>query len=303
MSEAGGSGASGGFDEATAVKSVGDGAASAAANVTAGVGRYEAQIVDRYSIGPVPNGGYLMSLVQRAISERLPGRTPLTLTTHFLRPALIAPARVDVEVLKEGKRYATVRARLWQGEQEVVSSIATVGGAAAAAGAGASAAGPSAAGPSAAPAAPPSWINGAPPELPPIDQLVPVPSNEFFRIGYQFDLRLDPAVAGWITGNPPGVAEMRGVIRFADGREPDLLSLPLFSDAVVPAIFGVVRPRHVPTLEMTVHFRSPPSPGWLRFRFTTRFAFGGHLDEDGELWDSTGQLVAQSRQLAVLSQP
>jgi hypothetical protein len=132
---------------------------------------------------------------------------------------------------------------------------------------------------------------------------VQVPSNEFFRIGYQFDLRLDPVVAGWITGAPPGVAEMRGVIGFADGREPDLLSLPLFADAVVPAIFGIVRPRHVPTLEMTVHFRAAPAPGPLRFRFSTRFAFGGHLEEDGELWDSTGQLVAQSRQLAVLSQP
>ena len=54
---------------------------------------------------------------------------------------------------------------------------------------------------------------------------------------------------------------------------------------------------------MTVHFRARPAPGWLRFRFSTRFAFGGHLDEDGELWDSSGQLVAQSRQLAVLSQP
>lgn len=274
-----------GFDEATAVRAV----AGEEPGAAAGEGRYEAQIVDRYSIGPVPNGGYLMSLVQRAIGARLPGRTPLTLTTHFLRPALIAPARLDVEVLKEGKRYATARARLWQGEQEVVSSIATVGGAAQAA---SGTVGP-----------PPSWIRGAPPELPPLDQLVVVPSNEFFRIGYQFDLRLDPAVAGWITGAPPGVAEMRGVIRFADGREPDLLSLPLFADAVVPAIFGVVRPRHVPTLEMTVHFRAAPAPGHLRFRFTTRFAFGGHLEEDGELWDSTGQLVAQSRQLAVLSQP
>ena len=215
------------FDEATAVAAApgagdGDGAAS-----NGGVARYAAQISDHYNIGPVPNGGYLMSLVQRAISARLPGRVPLTLTTHFLRPAVIAPARVEVEVLKEGKRYATVRARLWQNEQEVVSAIATVGGAAGmAAGAGA--------------VAPPSHINGAPPELPPAEQLVAVPSNEFFRIGYQFELRLDPAVAGWITGTPPGVAEMRGLIRFADGREPDLMSLPLFADAVVPAIFGIV---------------------------------------------------------------
>jgi acyl-CoA thioesterase len=40
--------------------------------------------------------------------------------------------------------------------------------------------------------------------------------------------------------------------------------------------------------------------GWLRCRFTTRFVTGGYLEEDGEVWDEAGRLVAQSRQLALL---
>lgn len=51
---------------------------------------------------------------------------------------------------------------------------------------------------------------------------------------------------------------------------------------------------------MTTHVRGIPEPGWLRCKFTTRFITGGVLEEDGEVWDSTGRLVAQSRQLALM---
>jgi hypothetical protein len=47
-----------------------------------------------------------------------------------------------------------------------------------------------------------------------------------------------------------------------------------------------------------VHVRARPAPGMLLTRFTTRALIGGYLEEDGELWDSTGTLVAISRQLA-----
>ena len=56
----------------------------------------------------------------------------------------------------------------------------------------------------------------------------------------------------------------------------------------------------VPTLEMTTHVRGVPEPGWLRCKFTTRFITGGVLEEDGEVWDASGRLVAQSRQLALM---
>jgi acyl-CoA thioesterase len=51
---------------------------------------------------------------------------------------------------------------------------------------------------------------------------------------------------------------------------------------------------------LTAHVRARPAPGWLRCVFTTRFVTGGFLEEDGELWDDTGRLVAQSRQLALI---
>ena len=72
-------------------------------------------------------------------------------------------------------------------------------------------------------------------------------------------------------------------------------------DSFPPTIFNAKLPvGWVPTLELTAHLRARPVPGWLRCVFTTRFVTGGFLEEDGELWDGTGRLVAQSRQLALV---
>ena len=48
-----------------------------------------------------------------------------------------------------------------------------------------------------------------------------------------------------------------------------------------------------------MHGRGRPAPGWIAASFRTKFLCDGYFEEDGELWDSTGRLVALSRQLAV----
>jgi len=76
--------------------------------------------------------------------------------------------------------------------------------------------------------------------------------------------------------------------------------MAVFADAMPPPIFNVIAPGWVPTIELTVHMRARPVSEWLCCVFRTRFLFGGHLEEDGEIWDEAGTLVAQSRQLAIL---
>jgi acyl-CoA thioesterase len=56
----------------------------------------------------------------------------------------------------------------------------------------------------------------------------------------------------------------------------------------------------VPTIELTSHVRRRPAPGWVQGRFVTEDLQDGRMIEDGWLWDSTGALVARSRQLAML---
>ena len=73
-------------------------------------------------------------------------------------------------------------------------------------------------------------------------------------------------------------------------------------DAWFPAVFSAVEePLAVPTLDLTVHLRAPlPRPSdWVLGSFWTRRARDGFLEEDGELFSRDGELLAQSRQLAL----
>jgi len=89
-----------------------------------------------------------------------------------------------------------------------------------------------------------------------------------------------------------------GWIRFADGRPMDAAALPLVADCFPPAILGVLDGVAISTLELTVHLRRPPGPGWLQAAIRSRALLRGLVEEDAELWDEAGHLVAMSRQLA-----
>jgi acyl-CoA thioesterase len=98
-----------------------------------------------------------------------------------------------------------------------------------------------------------------------------------------------------------GEATVSGWIRLADGVAPDTRSLVLFADAFPPSLFGALgMVGWVPTVELTVHVRRRPASGWILGRLATNDLHDGRMIEDGTLWDETGALVAQSRQLGLL---
>ena len=56
----------------------------------------------------------------------------------------------------------------------------------------------------------------------------------------------------------------------------------------------------MPTIELTVHARRIPVPGWLQVRQESHDLHDGRMIESGSLWDATGALVASSRQIGLL---
>ena len=143
----------------------------------------------------------------------------------------------------------------------------------------------------------------APPLPPPEDCHDPFAGQARDGLGLlaQLDYRY-PHVPGWTTGAPSGSPDAEFWMRFADGREPDTVSLSGMVDMALPGVFelGAV---NCPTVELTVHLRARPAPGWLACRVSTRYVSDGLHEEDFEIWDSTGALVAQSRQLALFVDP
>lgn len=118
------------------------------------------------------------------------------------------------------------------------------------------------------------------------------------------ELLLHPEDAGFRVGEPSGEARMRGWFRMPGAERVPPMALLLGLDAFPPTIFNARLPvGWSPTVELTCHLRARPAPGWLRAAFSTRFVTGGCLEEDGELWDEAGRLVAQSRQLKLLPRP
>jgi hypothetical protein len=114
------------------------------------------------------------------------------------------------------------------------------------------------------------------------------------------EVRLHPDDVGYLTGQPSGNATMRGWFRLNDDEPIDTIAVVQATDSFPPTLFNTnLAFGWVPTVELTAHLRARPVGPWLRGRFTTRYITAGVLEEDGELWDTDGRLVALSRQMAL----
>jgi hypothetical protein len=264
------------FDEATAITQEGG-------------GWYAIRPDERFAIvsgdgtvGAV-NGGVLLATVLRAVLDTSPHPDPVATSAHFLRVPRSEAARVQVTWLKQGKTAATARAALIQDGLCVLDTTISTG----------RLGDPGEGGL--------SWT-GEPPMLPPVEECTGFAdfAGATRRNGYagQIDLRLDPATSGWLRGRPQGVPEMRGYFQLREERRPDAYLLALAVDALPPVIFGIARAGWSPTVELTWHMRGLPVPGLLRVAARSRHVSGGWFDEESEVWDSAGRLVAQSRQIA-----
>ena len=271
------------FDEATAVRRTGDGS-------------YQMLPDPRFAAPPsgqgppAVNGGLLIAAMLRAVLDGSPHPHPVATNAHFLRVPAIAPAQVEVTWLKHGKTAAVARASLVQDGTPMIEAMVSTG----------SLPDPPA-GDGAGTAADGLTWTGEPPTLPPPAECAELPPSA--GIHSQVDLRLDPATAGWLKRNPGGAPEMRGWFRLRDGREPDAYLLAFAVDALPPVVFGLGAIGWAPTVELTWHMRAVPAPGALRLAARSRQVSGGWFDEESEVWDSAGRLVAQSRQLARVGRP
>ena len=240
-----------------------------------------------WNIGANPNGGYLLAVAMAALRQAAPGHPdPLTVTAHYLRPGLGGPpCTIDGRVLRTGRQLSTLRGTLTQDDEprlELLAALCDLGQ-----GNGAIA-----------------DLDPPPPPMPSPDECIPRSAGEqgvALPIVDRLDIRLHPDQA---RAGSAGRARVSGWIRFADGRAPDALSCLLFADAFPPAVFGLLGVvGWVPTVELTVHLRRRPAPGWVLASFDTVDIAAGRLIEDGRLWDAAGRLVAQSRQLALVRPP
>ena len=264
----------------------------ATASGSMAVGR--AHVGDGWSIGHALNGGILMALATSALGEGLSGHghsDPLTWSATFLSAAQAGEVEVHVEVLRVGRSLSTAQARLIQradgGPVERVRLLASLGDAS---------------------RTDPVHRSPQPPDPPRPEVCLPAtrqssPLAERITMLDRLDVRVDPSTAGFAVGQPSRRGVIRAWLRMRDGREPDVAMLPYAVDALMPVAFDLGVPGWAPTLELTGQVLGRPAPGWLVAELTTDTVVGDLLVEDAAVWDSTGRLVARSRQLAGVRLP
>ena len=252
---------------------------------------YRGALDPGWQIGAGVNGGMLLATVGHALSRVFAGDghpDPIAISAYYLSASRPGPASLRTEVLRRGRSMSTGQVSLVQSgddgaDVERLRALATYGHL------------------DRLPAD--VRTTATPPDMPPPEQCLgtehaPPDFLERASLLERLDLRLDPACVGWALGKPSGRGLLQGWLRMVDGREPDPLLLLLAVDALPPVTFDLGHFGWTPTLELSVHLRARPAEGWLAVTHRTRNLAGGLLEEDAEVWDSTGRLVAQSRQLA-----
>ena len=252
---------------------------------------------DDWRIGNGVNGGVLMAMgalaLRRVLDEDGRHPDPLALSAYFLTPPAAGRGqRLDRGAARRAHHVdGTVRVATGHEDGSAVErmrGLATFG--------------------DLAERAHPFVRSDPAPAMPPVESAWPAPSGAptsglESTLLARMDLRLDPACAGWLRGEPSHEGTIRAWLRLADGREPDVLSLLWALDALPPVAFDLGLIGWTPTLEFSGHVRAHPAPGWLQVVTTTANVAGGLMEEDARIWDSTGRLVALSRQLCAWRRP
>lgn len=259
-------------------------------------GRYDATIAEFWTIGPKVHGGVMLAVcaaaarqkVREADSEPMRAMQPLSVAVDYLGAPNPGAVILDVNLRKTGKQICLADVELIQGDRTLVRAAVTLGH---------------------LDTEPPVYqadsLTDMPAE-PGADALAYDENNEMGKIvnvAKGCDLRLDTTTAPFLKAEQ-GEPSLRLWIRpFADDEaDADILLLfaMMAADISPPVVFNRGMFGWSPTIQLTTYLQRKPAPGWLRVQSSARSIGKGNFDEDHVIVDSTGAVVVQSRQLALL---
>jgi acyl-CoA thioesterase len=292
------SGDSGAFDRDTAVSRVAGDDREATGVRTVD---FTAEVSPDWRAGRGPHGGYLAAMLLRALIETVadPNRAPRSLTIHYARAPQPAPVSIRVVVEREGRSLSTLSARMEQDGALVALALAAFSV---------------------------PWASEEISELPMPDVAPADPDRESGRLlfkgapAFTRHLVLQPRIGAAPFTESDLPMEIGGWLGLAEERPIDALSLAFFSDALFsPPYIRLREPATTPTIDLTIHFRTPmPRPAHtdddatdadrsetlrreLCFaRFRSGLVHEGFFEEDGVIWGADGAVLAQSRQLGIV---
>ena len=247
---------------------------------------FEAVLNEHWTIGPKVHGGLMVALcakaaVQAYLADAADSEgsrlAPVAVSANFLSAPDAGPVRVVATVRKRGRRIGLVDVELVAGERTCVDASVTLGS--------------HGRGDPLLVDEPAALMSRQPPaDLPPIGPGHPGAEINNLARG----CHIHPA---------PGGTDPRALfcvwVRPKTGPVDEYFAL-MCGDISVPVSYAVGHRGWAPTVQLTAYLRGIPADGWLRVLCGATQIGPDWFDEDHTVIDSTGRVVVQTRQLALV---
>jgi len=242
----------------------------------------------KYFVGNTPHGGYLLALMNKAMTSVLPHPSAINSNVYYLDRTEPEPAELHVEVLRTSRGSSMGQVKLIQNKKltclysSLCSDFQYMKG-----------------------------YSGLGTTLPEIMNSVPekdfkVMNYENFKAGstpsfiQQLEMSVHPDHAWWDRSISNDEAEARcSAYLELKGGIADTYVLSYIADILPPVVqnkYGALG--WIPTLALTCNIRQLPKTNRLFIDGLAKDISNGYFEQDCYIWDMDGNLVATSRQLA-----
>ena len=240
-----------------------------------------------YFVGNTPHGGYLMAIMHKALTNILPHSTAISSSVQYLDRIDAKPFELEVETFKASRGSSSGIVKLKQDDRICTTFTGTCSDF--------------------------EFMKGYDDLQKPLPKIFKdKDKKDYVKMNYdkiskgftpafiqQLECLIHPDHAWWNRDSNDKNNEARcSAFLEMQGGIPDQFCLSFYSDILPPVVSNKYGPLGwIPTITLTTHIRQLPSTSELYADFRATDINKGYFEQDCNIWDLNGNLVASSRQL------
>ena len=241
-----------------------------------------------YFVGNTPHGGYLMAVMHKALTNILPHSTAISSSVQYLDRIDAAPFELEVETFKISRGSSSGIVKLKQNSKICTTFTGTCSDF--------------------------EFMKGYDGLSKPLPEIFKdKDKKDYVKMNYdkiskgftpafiqQLECLVHPDHAWWnrdLDNNKDNEARCSAFLEM-EGGIPDQFCLSFYSDILPPVVSNKYGPLGwIPTITLTTHIRQLPLTPVVYADFRATDINKGYFEQDCNIWDLNGNLVASSRQL------
>ena len=242
-----------------------------------------------YFVGNTPHGGYLMALMHKALTNVLPHSTAISSSVQYLDRIDAKPFELEVDVFKKSRGSSSGIVKLKQDNKICTTFTGTCSDF--------------------------EFMKGYDDLQKPLPKIFNDSNKkDYVNMNYdkiskgftpafiqQLECLIHPDHAWWNReakqNNQDNEARCSAFLEM-EGGKPDQFCLSFYSDILPPVVSNKYGPLGwIPTITLTTHIRQLPTTSEVYADFKASDINKGYFEQDCNIWDLDGNLVASSRQL------